>query len=762
MATSFDSERVRTIGDHLQVADYETRLVLDIYARVENNQSLSARVIGVPPKAQPKINKLYIQGGSYLTQDDEVLLEKHFAEFHDLHPGDSIDLTADGSVYKTYSVAGVVISPEYIWNAKSSQEIITSPDNFGVFFLAESELQDLSRVGNLVNELLIGTDFSDDVDRVASLENDLKSVIPSDIYVNSYTRAKQPANELLTMDLDGFAELSLFFPMLFLSITGFTISIMMTRLVNKQRRQIGVLKANGFSNGVIRRHYLTYGIVIGFVGAIGGVIIGLLLASTITAFYTGMLSIPIVVTQIRISTIFSGFVLALIACLVSVYFPANRAAKIKPADSLRDSVSSQTKKSYFIDRVFPLVRIFPLPLKIAIRNIDREKTRSLFTVTGVVFAMVLVIVSLGMLDSVEHMFNRMFNEVYKEDLMVTFKDAVSDEDRSRLKGMSGVEVFEEAMFLPVTVSYGSASYATALIALPSHTKMHGFWDVENRLLTFGYSSVFLGQGLQDELGIKEGDVVSLSATVPKVDVSSEGISIEELVYNQELEPFVQSLSYEQIEVPVTVSDFVNEPIGSMVYVSLDRLEDTLISLGYPPMDNTVYLTVKDGMRSEVRTELNSWSSVLQVQDNKVLYDMIQEMMTLFYAFIGVMLVFGGIMAFGLIFNTMTVSILERAREFATLRTLGFSNGIINLILTLENLLLTLIALPIGLILGRIVTEYALTSYNNVQFQFEVVVKPETFLLVSVFIVAVALVSQIPAMRWIAKIDLARMIKDRTS
>ena len=88
--------------------------------------------------------------------------------------------------------------------------------------------------------------------------------------VEVFTRADQPSNSALEEDLTGFEELSVFFPILFLSASGMAGYVMITRLVQAQRPQIGVMLANGFTRRQLLGHYLGYGLVPGVAGAVPG------------------------------------------------------------------------------------------------------------------------------------------------------------------------------------------------------------------------------------------------------------------------------------------------------------------------------------------------------------------------------------------------------------------------------------------------------------------------------------------------------------
>ena len=154
--------------------------------------------------------------------------------------------------------------------------------------------------------------------------------------------------------------------------------------------------------------------------------------------------------------------------------------------------------------------------------------------------------------------------------------------------------------------------------------------------------------------------------------------------------------------------------------------------------------------------------VAAFEDTDALADMMRGFMGLFYAFVGVMLAFGAAMAFALIYNSMSVNIAERTREVGTLMAVGVDRSTISRLITVENLAVVAIGVPIGLVAGYWVSAAALASFESDMFRLTLDMRPSTMVLSALAMVMVAFVSQRPGLAAIRRMDLTRIIKDRSS
>ena len=127
-----------------------------------------------------------------------------------------------------------------------------------------------------------------------------------------------------------------------------------------------------------------------------------------------------------------------------------------------------------------------------------------------------------------------------------------------------------------------------------------------------------------------------------------------------------------------------------------------------------------------------------------------------------MLVFGGAMAFALIFNSMTVNIAERNREVATLLAVGVRRRTISRLITVENLVVAAAAVPIGLAVGTYVSGLAMGSFTSDLFSFDLDIQPITYVVSSAAIMLVAALSGIPGLRALRRISIPEVVKERST
>jgi putative ABC transport system permease protein len=717
------------------VAAVATRTVADLPIAVGSHR-LVGRVVGLPAAGEPQVDAVRVIRGGGLdpNRPDGVLVEQHMAATFHLEPGGSIQVLGAAG-WRPATVLGIVASPEYLWPARSRQEVLVPFDEFGVVFAAES-FAAASPSGTTHAETLVrlapdapaGT-----VDRLAAaaIETGASATM---------TRAEQPSNAALQEDVSGFGELSLAFPLLFLGAGGLAMSVLLGRIVATHRAQIGVLRANGFGRRTILGHYLGVGVLVGLAGSIPGAILGGFAAAVITGLYTGVLSIPTSVVEVRPTTLAIGVLIGPIAGALATAGPARRAAATSPAEAMRGAAPVGRGTMSLAERALPALRRLPIRWRVALRGLGRNRRRSLSTVLGIALATSLIFVSWAMIDTVQVLLDRQFVQIQREDATVVLAAAVPASRIGAAVAVDGVAAGEPELALPVSLVAGSRRYATTIVGLVAGTTMRTFQDTGGGTLHIG-DGVLLGVALRDRLGLRVGDTVSV-------------------------EPLSESQASTGAAPPATglrVAGFINEPFGTFAYADLPSVAALA---GLPPADPPVtQALVRYGAgvdHQTVRDRLAASQDVAAVVDSRALYDAAQLLMGLFYAFIGVMLVLGGAMAFALIFNTLSANVAERAVELTALRTLGMTPATIGRLVTAENILLTVVALVPGLAVAYVMAAVFMASFSSDLFRFDLEVRPTTFLGTGLVIVVVALLSQWPSLRAVGRLDLARVARERVT
>lgn len=712
-----------TAQDVAGVESLTLRTVADNPLDIEGVKMLG-RVVGLPVGGRPDVNKLKLLDGSFAMTGGAVLVEEHLAEHFELAPGDTIRILV-GTEWESVQVGGVVSSPEYIWPARNRQELITTPDNFGVVFVPESLAQEAA--GSGPNELAVYFDDGDERPEVVSELVDMGSGFG---VVSHFTRAEQASNAALEEDIKGLEEMAAFFPLLFLTAAGLASYVMISRFVHGQRPHIGVMLANGMSKGRVLRHYLSYGIIPALVAAIPGAVAGALLARLITRLYTGMLSIPVTLVDVYPANALGGVLFGVGTAFLAALAPALVASRIKPAEAMRGETPTGGGRSSLIEALIPPLRRLPIRWRMAFRGIERNPRRTIYTILGVVLSLMLVLVSWGMIDTVNHLLDTQFQQIQQEDAVVYFTTPSGDQMAEELLGIEGVAFLELSSEVPVGLTSGMDRYDTVLSILPAETEMHRFLGSDGEWIELERTGLLVGESVAGLLEVDIGDPVEL-------DVPALGLSLNE-----------------------EISGFLDEPLGTRAYLSAERAAELT---GFPPPATSALIRYEEGAGGDdLRGAVTALSGVAAFNDTKALYETAQQYMVMFYAFVGVMLLFGGAMAFALIFNAMTVNIAERRREVATLLAVGTENRTISRLITTENLIVAVLGIPVGLAAGFYLSKMAMATFSSDMFKFDLYVEPLTFVWSSVAIIIVALVSQIPGLRAVRRIDIPRIIKERSA
>jgi putative ABC transport system permease protein len=500
--------------------------------------------------------------------------------------------------------------------------------------------------------------------------------------------------------------------------------VLQGRLIRSQRAQIATLRANGLSTQTVVAHHIAEGAAITGAAGLVGVVVGVPLGRLVTGVYTDAISVPDTVTRFHWETVVIALVLAVATGLVATAAPTIAAARTSPGTALRGEVPAGRGGRSVAERVIPPLRKLPARWRMTLRGIGRNKRRAATTGLGVVLALTLVLASWGMVDTVDILLERQFGQIQLQDaqLVVSGPAAASVTEVERIPGVDRVE---PALDLPVTVRVDGASYATELIALEPDTQMHRFGSAG-----LPASGLVAGRSLASELGVTTGDVV-------EVDLGPDAGAFT---------------------APIVA--FVDEPLGTLVYTSLPAVESIV---GPSAVADSLLVRFDDGVdRTAMRETLSASPSVVAYLDARGLYETARGLLSLFYAFVAVMLCFGGLMAFALLFNTASVNAGERAPELAALELNGTSSGQVARLLAGETMLLTVLSIVPGLVIGYWVSSRFMDSFSSDLFDFGMEIRASTVVLSAVAILVVAGLAQLATAHSVRRLDLARVVRERSS
>ncbi|CAM5297684.1 ABC transporter permease [Streptomyces aurantiogriseus] len=705
------------------VTTVTTRTQQDLPLRIGADKLLG-RVTGMPVGSQPAVNRVDVIRGRGLSASapDGVLVEKHAADTFGLAPGDRLR-AFDGTRWHTLIVRGVAVSPEYLWPARNRQEVLADPHSFAVVFAPERTARTLAGSDAAPQTLVRLSEEARDSGGAGAVAARLRAAGAFDVV----ERADQASNATLREDLKGFEQLALGFPVLFLAAAAIAAYVLITRMVLAERKVIATFLAAGAPRGAVVRHYLGHGLVAGTAGAVLGVVLGLFATSAVSHAYTDALGIPDTVVERRPLVMVVGLVFGLVVGVAGGLAPALSASRTAPAEAMRGDGGTLKPPGPW-SRAVARARGLPVVGRLALRELTRSRRRTLATMTGTVLALVLVLASTGMITSMRSLMNTHFGEVQRQDATVTASPRAPDLT-AKLRDLPRVAAVERVTTVPVTASAGEHSYATSLSGYRPDTRMHGFRTDGGGTRELPAAGVLAGKALAEKLEVRVGDTLRIHtpAGPPR---------------------------------SVRLAGLVDEPIGTALYGTRDTVEALT---GAPAQ---IYqLVVDDGTgtagRDEVRSAVSRIDGVVAYADSQALRHQVDTYLSLFWIFVGVMLVFGGVLALTVISVTMTVNVAERASELATLRAAGVSLRRIAGMLATENLTATVLAVPLGLLVGAAAAFESLRAFNSDMFSLELDLGWPTLLAAALAMPAASLLSQIPAVRMVRNLDVAKVVRERS-
>ncbi len=709
------------------VAVAEGRYVEDIAirqpdARDATDDTVSARVISVSDDETPNINRVIVREGEYPSAGDgrRLLVDHLFTAYYGLKPGDSLSLTYRG-VDRDFKIGGSFTSPEYLWKSKGSAELLTSPGDFAILLVSRSAVDEMFGVEGLINEIVVRFEPGADADAI-------KAEI--DGYLDRYgshqliEREEQLSYATLKSDLEGFEQMAIAVPLLFLSITVLVAYAMLTRIVQSQRHIIGLMRAEGFSRSQILRHYLTFPVLIALIGNGLGILWGSAAAGGFTSLYIETLDLPFTVIVSQVWVLAAAFVTGFAACVAAGIQPALAAARLTPSEAMRTDISSGGA-SVVLEKLLPLQRL-PNMLRLAIRNAIRGRWRTISSIMGIAVSVALVTAVMGMLDTMDNAFDVQFNEIQQHDIKAVFTKGIDYRKSEVFQSWEQISKVEPIAEIPVKLINGDSAEHSLVTAVSDDATLLKPEHVEGAqpLSTDG---IFLTQTLARDLDLRVGDTVR-----------------------------VESVHWEQ---DFPVSGLVRFPMGESAYMRIEQA--ATLQRGFHATAALIALKHPD-YEEEVTQMLEMRAYVLSVERRADVREAFEELMALTNQFIGIMTLFGMSLAAIAVFNTVTLNVTERRRELATMRTLGFSKWQVNLLITAESLICGIAGIILGFVLGYAIEAYLVGQMSSLDWNMDIIIDASTYIIVGTLTLVVMLLSEVPGLRSLHRQNLADATKEIAS
>ena len=709
------------------VARVQTGIVVDVNLDVPGlGEPATGRLVSIPPQQQRlMLNDLYIRRGRYIEpgRRDEVLVSEAFAKANQLKLGDKLGAVINGR-WEQLRIVGIALSPEYVYEIRGAGDIFPDNQRFGVLWMNREILGpafDMDGAFNSLSLLLMPGALKSEV--IAQLDRILERYGG----LGAYGREDQISNRFVTEEIASLQATAVLVPSIFLGIAAFLLNILLARQVSTQRDQIAVLKAFGYSNFAVGIHYLKFVLIVVLAGAAMGTGLGLWFGAAVTENYTKYFHFPLLRYEAGMGLVTTAIVVSGGAAVVGAIAAVRRAVLLPPAEAMRPEPPARFRPT-FVERM-GLQRLLSPVGRIILRNLERKPVQASLSIVGIAFAVAILVVGLYFNDATEYIIEVQFRNVQREDVMLVFNEPRPARTRYELASLPGVLRAEPFRMVAVRLRREHRMHRGAITGLEPTGQLRRLIDRNLNAVNLPPTGVVLTTKLAQMLEVVPGQVLT-----------------------------VEVLEGERPVRQVVVSGLVDELVGVAAYMEIQSLNQ-LMQEGQTI--SGAYLEVDSRQLDRLYTLLKRTPAIASVSIREAAIARFKQTTTgTLRIFTIVLMIFACIIAFGVVYNVARIALLERDRELATLRIIGFTRAEVAVILLGEQAILTLLAMPLGFGLGFGFSAWMSLVYDSEIYRLPLVVTRTTFAFAFIVIVVAAVVCGLIVRQQLNRLDLIAVLKSR--
>ena len=659
-------------------------------------------------RGEPRLNVPLVRSGKILSGEDPrgCLVEEQFAQAQGLVPGSRLELEIAGR-RRSLIVRGTVLSPEYLITVK---DMSPDPSTFGFILLQDKALEEMP-----YNELILRLRPGSDPDEA---EAAIESVLPSATII---VREKTHSSTLQARNyVSLFRNMSYLFPVLAYFVAALVVVTTLARMMDTQRIQMGTMKALGYPDGRIYRHYVNYAL---WPSALGS-FLGLFTAQfTLPPILWRMLAVNMRVPQVRmapISPLSWGLAVAeVLMCVLICVRHIRRSAQESTADLLRPK-PPRSGSRVPLDRIGWLWGRLSFNTKMIIRNLFRNKGRTLMSMVGLLFCNMLIICSFGLQDSIPYFVRQHFFETLSYDVradMIPERAGTLESYRARLDAARVDGVME----MSVTLTTEKRKRTLLLTVLPEDTTLLRLGSGAS-VLALPEDGIVLTEKMADLLSCSTGDWVTLRLPGDDETVVLRVAALAQSNIGQGA--YMGKKAWERLHKGAffLTGLLIQDPTP----FCLSRLED---------MDEVSGLKYPEKQYPQALRILDSASAAFSI---------------LSFVALG--------LAFVICYNMGLMNFTERTREYATLKVLGYHQREIRGLMMRENNLTAVFGVAAGILPGIGLVRVILKMCEFESMVFVMHIHPRTILLSSAVTYAFAALIEWFLTLKVRKIDMVEALK----
>ena len=602
------------------------------------------KLVGVPlAGAESGIDTRFTQKGRDLRTLDTgkavAVVEGNFGEHHRLPIPTDVRIAGGQRLH----VVGQVLQPE--------QFLVTRPGadfgaeaGYAVLYTSLGTVQSLSGRERQVNELVLSLEPGAEV---AVVETELRRTLAErvpDVGVTFVRKADEDVHRVLYEDAHSDQRLVDIFAWLLLAGAAFASFNLVTRVVESQRREIGIGMALGVTPARLAIRPLLFAAEISLLGVMAGIGIGLIFNQVFRGSLQDLLALPVWETPLLPGVYARAAALGFAIPFLAAAYPVARAVRVPPVDAIR--VGSLTAAGAGLA---PLLERLHLPgsslAKTPFRNLARTPRRTLMSLLGIAAVITILVALAGVFDSFNRALAASHDEaVYGNPQRMTATLSTISPTAGRvvqtIANSRAVTAAEPTLVLPVTLrSKNTAFDATLELLDPTN-------DVWLPRITSGdftpRSGIVLAAQATEDLGLDVGDTVTLA------------------------HPFrTGPTSFRTATNNVEIVALHANPLRGLAYMASEQAG----LFGLAGATNAIELRPR-GSQVTLTRALFAIPGVASVEPGSAVPDAVRSYMDEFLAILRITQTVTLLLAVLIAVNTMSIATEERRREHATMLAFG--------------------------------------------------------------------------------------------
>ena len=600
------------------------------------------------------------------------------------------------------------------------------PDDgrFAVFWMSRTALAAVYDMKGAFNEALLSTTRDARLPAVLDL---VDRVVKPYGGVGAYGLEDQTSNRFVTEEISGLRASAVGVPPIFLAVAAFLLYIVISRMVQSEREQIGLLKAFGYSSREVSFHYLKLVLVIATGGAIAGSLMGVLAGRSMAVFYQDYFKFPFIVFQVDPKAFLIGFGVSIATASVGGLLVLKKVFVLTPSVAMRLAAPSDYSQSgKFLKR---MSQWLDQPSRMVLRRVLRQPGRMFGAVIGIATGMGLSVGMISVMAGFDTTLDLTFSVVDRSDATVSFTHPVSDKAVFELQSLPGVTYVEPFRSVSVIFRNGRHSYRGAINGLVNQPRLYRALDAQGSPMPLNQNGIVIAKPLADILNIKPGELLTVEVREgrqPILMIPVIGVA----------ETLLGSPTYMDM---AWLNRYLGEPLRiSGAYLSLDSLKSDAVYQSIKEMPAVVGMTLKRDSQAAFATLMDTGAGAMRY----------------------IMAMIAGVITFGIVYNAARIAYAERERDLASLRVIGFTKGETAFVLLGELALVTLVALPLGGVLGYYLSMGISKGFSTDIYQIPATFSAESYGAASLSVLIAAIASGWLVKRDIDRVDMVAALKSK--